>query len=270
MANLALGSAATGLSALNTKLDVIAHNLANVNTTGFKSSRANFEDLMYVEREQPGTENALGDIKPTGLYVGLGVKVSGTEVNFTPGPPVDTGIATDLRIDGTGFFQVQVEDSTAPGGIAYTRAGNFTINADNELVLANSQGRRLEPVIALPADRIGDPTIMSDGRVFVRLPGQSELEEVGQIQLATFANPTGLAQIGENLFAFTAASGPPIVGNPGEESLGTIQAGQLEGSNVDPTRELIELIRTQRAFEMNSQSIRAADEALQTVSQIRR
>src|SRR5262249_20140277 len=151
MANIALQSAATGLSALNTKLDVIAHNLANVNTNGYKASRANFQDLLYIERSQPGVENAAGDRRPTGLYLGLGVRVSGTQVNFEQGPPVNTGGKFDLMIEGMGFFRVKVEDSIG-GGLAYTRSGSFTTNPDGDLVLATDQGRRLEPNINIPSD----------------------------------------------------------------------------------------------------------------------
>jgi flagellar basal-body rod protein FlgG len=267
MAILALQSASSGLSALNTQLDVIANNLANVNTPGFKSSRANFQDLLYVERMQPGVENAIGDQRPTGLYVGLGVRTSGTQLNFTQGAPLTTNQEKDLMIEGIGFFQVTVED--ALGGTAYSRAGNFAINSDGELVLANDVGRRLEPGITIPEDAI-KIEVTNDGRVMVLQPGAVELTEVGQIQIAAFVNPQGLKQLGENLYAQTEASGDPIVGNPGEDNLGTIRQGLLEASNVDPTRELVELIRTQRAFEMNSQSIRAADDVLREVAQLRR
>ncbi|MBL8746650.1 MAG: flagellar basal-body rod protein FlgG [Phycisphaerae bacterium] len=269
MAIIALHSAATGLSALNTDLDVIANNLANVNTEGFKSSRTNFQDLMYQEKELPGVENSNGDSRPTGLYIGLGVRVSGTQVDFTQGSPLSTGRTLDLLIDGTGFFQVQVEDGRGPNGIAYTRAGNFAVNRDGELVLANDQGRRLLPSINIPDDAISI-NINSDGRVFTLQPGDSEATEQGQIEIAAFLNPAGLKQIGENLFVESGASGPPITGEPATSNLGRIQSGFLEGSNVDPTKELIELIQTQRAFEMNSNVIRAADESLRVVSNLNR
>lgn len=268
MATIALQSAASGLNALNTRLDVIANNLANANTNGFKASRANFQDLLYVERAQPGVENANGDQRPTGLYVGLGVKVSGTQVQFSQGSPISTDNPLDIMIEGEGFFQVGV-DQDLGGGVAYTRAGNFTLNADGDIVLANDQGRRLEPQITLDPDVLS-VTIDRNGRIQVLRPGQTQLEEVGQIQVSNFINPAGLRQIGENLYVESAASGPPIVGEPGTESRGAIQQGYLESSNVDPTRELIELIRTQRSFELNSQTIRAADEALQTIGQLRR
>jgi len=270
MAVLALQSASTGLSALNTRMDVIANNLANVNTEGFKTSRANFQDLLYVEREQPGVENAYGDQKPTGLYVGLGVRVSGTQQDFKTGAPIDTGRDLDLMIEGNGFFKVTVPDTDiAPDSIAYSRAGNFTLDADGRMVLANSNGRVLEPQIDIPPDAIS-VSIDRTGIVSVLQPGSTTPTQVGQIETATFINPAGLKQVGENLWVETPASGAAIEGNPGEENRGGIKQHYLESSNVDPTRELIELIRTQRAFEMNSQSIRAADDTLQTVAQLRR
>ncbi len=269
MALTTLQSAATGLSALNTRLDVIANNLANVNTEGFKSSRANFEDLLYMQKRQPGVENSLGSVKPTGLYVGLGVKVSGTQVNFTQGSLINTERELDVAIEGNGFFRVQVPNDYAPNGIAFTRAGNFAVNSDGEIVLANSSGYRLEPSITIPDDTVL-VEITEDGRVLAFQPGVVDPTEVGQFELASFINPAGLSQLGQNLFGETQSSGPPITGNPTDENFGRLQQGFLEGSNVDPTQELIALIRTQRAYEMNSQSIRAADEALRTISQLGR
>jgi flagellar basal-body rod protein FlgG len=269
MSHIALQSSATALSALNTKLDVISNNLANVNTTGFKASRANFEDLLYIERQQPGVENATGDRTPTGLYVGLGVKVSGTQNDFSQGTLINTGRDLDIAIEGLGFFKVQVEDNLG-GGSAYTRAGNLAVNADNQLVLANEQGRIIEPGITIPADAIPPIRITADGRVLVMQPGSAEPQDQGQLILAAFVNPAGLRAIGGNLYVETAGSGAPIEGVAGEENRGTIKQNFLEGSNVDPTTELIELIRTQRAFEMNSNTIRAADETLRTISQMYR
>lgn len=269
MAINALQTSASALSALNTALDVTANNLANVNTHGFKASRANFQDLLYIEKEQPGTRNANDDQRPTGLYVGLGVKVSGTQLDFTPGAAFRTSNPLDCMIEGEGFFEVQVEDSLGNGGKAYSRAGNFSLNADGELCLANDQGRRVEPVISIP-DTAESVTIAPDGRVFYLEAGNPEQQEAGQLNVSTFINPHGLKQVGQNLYVETVASGPPATGVPGEDKRGVIKSGFLEASNVDPTRELIELIRTQRAFEMNSQSIRAADESLRSVAQLRR
>lgn len=268
MAYIALQSAATGLSALNTKLDVIANNLANVNTTGFKSSRANFQDLLYVERAAPGVEDTLGQRRPTGLYVGLGVKVAGTQVDFTQGSLINTNRPLDLAIEGMGFFKVKVEPSLSPSGFAYTRAGQFAINDQGQLVLANDQGRLLEPEFTIPTDALS-VTVTADGHVQVLQPGNSQPNDLGQLTLGTFVNPAGLKQLGGNLFGESAASGQPIEGNPLTDQFGSVKQGYLEGSNVDPTTELVEMIRTQRAFEMNSNSIRAADETLRTVAQLR-
>lgn len=269
MAIIAMQSAASGLRALSTRLDVTANNLANVNTEGFKSSRVNFEDLLYIERAQPGVENANGDQRPTGLYVGLGVRESGTQQNFQQGPPIPGNSPLDMYIEGKGFFQVQVENETGEGGVAYTRAGNFVLNSDNEVVLANSDGRRLQPTITISADAESF-AVTPDGRILEVIPGQAEPSEAGQVQLSLFVNETGLTQIGGNLWVESGASGPPITGDPNSENFGSILGGTLEGSNVDPAIELIELIRTQRAFEMNSQSIQAADETLRAVAQLRR
>lgn len=269
MAITSLHSAASGLSALNTQLDVTANNLANVNTTGFKSSRVNFQDLLYQEKALPGVENANGDQRPTGVYVGLGVKVASTQLDFKQGSLISTERPLDWAIEGNGFFRVQVEDDRGAGGVAYTRMGNFTTNSDGEIVLANSEGRRLEPNIVVPDDAIA-VDVRADGQIYALLPGEAEAEVIGQIELAGFINPAGLKQIGEGLFVETAASGPPVVGDAATGALGQIRGGFLENSNVDPTTELISLIRTQRAFEMNSQVIRAADDTLRTVGQLRR
>jgi flagellar basal-body rod protein FlgG len=198
----------------------------------------------------------------------LGVKLSGTQINFQQGPAQNTNRPLDLMIEGNGFFQVEVEDSIGEG-IAYTRAGNFTVNSDGEIVLATDQGRRLIPNITIPPDATGI-TVRTDGTVSVTVAGQTDPVELETIQLATFVNPGGLEQSGENLFVPTAASGDALVGDPLEDGRGGIRQGFLEGSNVDPVIELVNLIRTQRAFEMNSQSIQAADEMLQTVGQLRR
>ncbi len=268
MAVIALQSAATGLSALSTELDVTANNLANVNTPAFKGSRVNFEDLLYQEKALPGVENANGDQRPTGVYVGLGVRVSGTQVNFAQGATIPTDQEFDFAIQGDGFFRVAVEPDRAPGGIAYTRLGSFTRNADGELVLTGTEGRRLDPGVTIPGDSTGFQ-VQADGTMWVSDP-TGAATQVGTLELADFVNPQGLAQIGENLFAETDASGTPITGAPAQAGFGSIAQRQLEASNVDPTLELIKLIRTQRAFEMNSQSIRAADETLRAVAQLRR
>ncbi|MCC6907336.1 MAG: flagellar basal-body rod protein FlgG [Phycisphaerales bacterium] len=268
MSVIALHSAATGLTALNTELDVIANNLANLNTTGFKASRANFQDLLYIEKKQAGVENLNGDQRPIGLYVGLGTQVSGTQKNFELGPAEQTGRELDLLIEGAGFFQVKIEDDRGRDGIGYTRAGNLTLNSRGELVLATDQGRVLYPAITIPEDAVSI-SIGSNGIVTVGEPGGTQTQ-VGQIETATFVNPAGLEEIGENLFVATDASGDPITGAPTEENRGGIRQGFLEGSNVEPVRELVHLIKSQRAFELNGQVIRAADDALQQVNQLHR
>ncbi|MFK7960574.1 MAG: flagellar basal-body rod protein FlgG [Phycisphaerales bacterium] len=267
MAIIALHSASTALSALSTSLDITANNLANANTDGFKSSRANFQDLMYQERSQPGVENANGDQRPTGLYVGLGTKISGTQIDFAQGGIRPTERPFDFNITGEGFFQVEVDTETSETGLAYTRAGNFARNADGELVLATDQGRRLDPPIVVPENASGID-IRSDGTVVAQIGG-AEPEELGQIELAKFVNPTGLRQVGENLYAPSAASGAAVTGPAGTNGTGTVSNGALEGSNVNPVNELVGLILTQRAFELNSQSIQAADEVLRTAGQLR-
>ncbi|MCP4247626.1 MAG: flagellar basal-body rod protein FlgG [bacterium] len=268
MAIMALHSAASGMKALDTKLDVVANNLANVNTTGFKRSRVNFEDLLYQIKREPGTPNADDEPVPHGIQVGLGVQVSGTQLNFQPGPRDQTDNPLDLAIEGEGFFQVMAIDNGSPV-VAYTRAGNFTRNAEGNLVLGTSEGPRLEPTITIPDDAT-QTNIGRNGEVRVKQPGSSVLATVGQVELARFVNPEGLKQIGRNLYVETDSSGVPLTGNPQEDGLGALQQATLEGSNVDPVRELIDLIQTQRGFELNSQSIQSADQALQVVSNLRR
>ena len=268
MAITALHSASTGLSSLSTELDVIANHLANINTTGFKASRVNFEDLMYQQKQQPGVENANGDLRPAGLYVGLGTKVSNTQIDFTQGDPVSTDHQLDLMIEGHGFFELSIVEDIG-GGRAYTRDGNFIRNAEGDLVLGTMDGPRLEPPISIPEDTT-KVEITSDGQVFAFTNQDIDGTLVGTITLSTFVNPEGLRSIGGNRYIETAASGPPIQGLPGESQFGTILQNHLESSNVEPVKELISLIKTQRAFEMNSQTIQAADETLQVISNLRR
>jgi flagellar basal-body rod protein FlgG len=264
----ALHSAATGMHAMETKIDVIANNLANVSTHGFRRSRANFEDLIYQEKEQPGRLNAQGDISPAGTYVGLGVKISNTQIMFRQGAIEPTGNQYDLAIEGNGFFQVRVPDDLG-GGVAYTRAGNFFRNPDGELVLGNGSGYRLEPGVVIPDDS-GSVTISNDGRVLVQAAGQAAPQEIGQIQMARFVNPAGLLQQGENIFIESGASGEAIEGVATEEGFGRIVQSHLERSNVDAVEELIQLIQAQRHFELNSQVIKTADEMFQVLNSIGR
>lgn len=268
MAISALHAAASGMRALDEKLNVVANNLANINTHGFKRDRINFEDLLYNVKREPGIPNADEEPIPHGILVGSGVRVSGTQRNFEPGAVDQTNRPLDLRIEGQGFFQVRtIEDGSEV--LAYTRAGNFVQNSVGNIVLANSEGSVLEPPITIPEDAI-EVSIGRNGEVRVRQQGSSALNTVGQIELARFVNQEGLKQIGRNLYLETDASGTPVQGEPQDDGLGAIDQGTLEMSNVDPVRELIDLITTQRAFELNSQSVQSADETLQIVSNLRR
>ncbi len=268
MAIVALHSASTGLSALSTDLDVIANNLANVNTVGFKGSRSNFENLLYQEKKQPGVENANGDARPAGLHVGLGTQISNTQLDFRTGSPQETGQETDMFIEGRGFFRVNALRD-GENVVAYTRAGNFFRNRDGELVLGTHDGPRLVPPVEIP-DNIKSINISPDGLITGIMEGDDQPQDLGEIELAWFTNPAGLEPGGGNLFFQTDASGEAMVAQPGDAGMGTILQGFLEMSNVDPVKELIGLIKTQRSFEMNSQSIQAADQALQVVSNLRR
>ncbi len=262
-----LYTAATGMEALETKLDVIANNMANINTTAFKKDRANFEDLFYRQIREPGAVNADGSRTPTGIEVGLGVRVSSTQSDYKQGAFQTTENALDLAIEGNGFFQVQNPNGGDP---FYTRAGNFGINADGEIVLGSANtGYRLEPNITIAQDVV-EVVISSDGVIQTRTAGQTDLQPGEQIQLATFINPDGLIKMGDNLYSATIASGPVEIGNPGDPGFGQVRQGVLEASNVDPVTELIDLITTQRAFELNSQVVQAGDQIMQVVANIRR
>lgn len=264
----ALHSAASGMRALDEKLNVVANNLANINTHGFKRSRVNFEDLLYQVKREPGALNGQDEPIPHGILTGTGVKVSGTQLNFEPGAVDTTDRELDLQIDGQGFFQVlTIQDGEEI--IAYTRAGNFVRNSEGNIVLGSSGGPILEPAITIPDDAI-ETVISRKGEIQVRQQGAPTLNIIGQLELARFVNREGLKQIGRNLFVETDASGPPLTAVPQTDGLGALQQGALEMSNVDPVRELIDLITTQRAFELNSQSIQSADEGLQILSNLRR
>ncbi len=264
----ALYTAATGMKAMDFKLSVTANNLANIETVAFKRSRVNFEDLLYRTLEQPGLRNGLETPLPLGQQVGLGVAVSNTQLDFTQGAFDQTGLPLDMAIEGDGLFQVQAFIDNQEKTV-YTRAGNFTTNSNGEIVLGNTMGARLEPQITIPQDAV-EIAISPQGLVQVRQQGAVEFQDVGQIQLARFINPAGLKQLGKNLYDQTDASGPPIIANPTQDGTGAILANTLELSNVEPVRELVELIRTQRSFELNSQSIQSADQTLQTVNNLRR
>ncbi len=262
-----LYTAATGMQSLETKLDVIANNLANVNTTAFKKDRANFEDLYYRDYVQPGTQDASGQLTPTGTAVGLGVRVQSTQTNFEQGSFQQTNRELDIAIEGEGFLIVA---DPAGGAPQYTRAGNLSINADGNMVLGSaSSGRLLEPPITIPQDAT-EISITPAGIVAVRQAGQTQLTQVGNIQLARFINPEGLLKLGENLYAETEASGAIIIGDPQQLGFGALRQNALEASNVEPVQELIDLITTQRAFELNSQVVQAGDQILQLVANLRR
>jgi flagellar basal-body rod protein FlgG len=268
MAITALHSAATGLRALSTRIDVVANNLANAETTAFKRSRANFEDLFYLSLKQPGTTTAAGDVSPAGIYVGLGVRISNTQLDLEQGSMENTGRQLDVGISGQGFFKVKILDSIGDG-FGYTRNGNFFVNKDGEIVLGMGDGYKLEPRITVPKGTT-EISISQDGRVEALVSGQSRKTPIGQIQLTQFVNPQGLNVLGGSIYTPTDASGPPIDSRPGENGAGQIYQGFLEASNVDPVKELVTLIKTQRAFELNSQSIQTADQALQTIGNLRR
>lgn len=268
----ALNSAATGLKALSTKIDVIANNLANTETQAFKRSRVNFEDLYYNALRQPGVTSG-GDSNtrsPMGLFVGSGVRVTGTQLDLSQGSPEATDNSLDVMIQGDGWFRVKTQESVG-GGFAYTRNGAFTVNDQGELILSMGDSYRIDPPITIPTGvSKKDISISGTGEVRVRLPGGSTTQVAGQISVFNFINPQGFEQIGGSLFLETEASGPATESVPGENGTGTLQSGFLEGSNVDPVKELVGLIKTQRAFELNSQSIQTADQALQTIANLRR
>ncbi|HET8612654.1 MAG TPA: flagellar basal-body rod protein FlgG [Sphingomonas sp.] len=260
MTNAALHVARTGLDAQQDRMRVIANNIANVNTTGFKRDRANFETLAYQAITQPGATSAGDDKYTQGLELGSGVKMTGTSRTDTQGSITQTGNALDLAIQGNGFFQVQQPDGT----IAYTRDGSFSVSAEGQIV--TQDGRPLIPNIQIP-DGATNITIGADGTVSATTAGATEATQLGKIQLASFVNPTGLQAIGGNLLTETQASGTPQLGDAGTDGRGTLVQGSLEASNVDVVQELVDMIETQRAYEVNSKMIKATDEMLQFANQ---
>ncbi|MHC4356285.1 MAG: flagellar basal-body rod protein FlgG [Planctomycetota bacterium] len=256
----AFSTAATGMTGQQKMVDVIANNLANVNTSGFKRSQVNFQDLFYLTLEEPGTEIASGINSPTGIEIGSGVRISSTTKVFTAGELQNTGNPLDIAISGDGFLQVTMPN----GDIRYTRDGSLMTNANGELV--TSSGYAIEPAISVPIDAVS-VSIEKDGGV--NFKDSSGTQSVaGTIQLARFANPSGLSSEGGNLLAENEASGTPTTGTPGENGFGTIQSGFLERSNVQMVTELVNLITAQRAYEINSRAIRAGDDMLQTANNI--
>jgi flagellar basal-body rod protein FlgG len=255
----ALNTAASGMAAQQTSVDVIAHNLANVNTTGFRKNRAEFEDLIYQTIRTPGGTTGEGQKLPTGIQIGEGVRIVSTTQMHMQGSLLQSGNPLDVAIEGSGFFQI-----TRPGGeLAYSRAGNFKTDAEGRLVTVD--GYQVEPAITLPSNATS-VTISPNGTISVTTPGSNTTQDVGQLTLAGFVNPAGLLEIGRNMFVPTDASGQPITAQPGTEGLGTLAQGFLEGSNVEVVNEMIDLIASQRAYEVNQKVITAADEMLQRVT----
>ena len=257
----ALYSAATGMQSQQLNIDVIANNLANVNTAGFKKSRADFQDLLYQTIRTPGAAATANTQSPTGIQIGLGTRPAAVQRVFLQGSFDETGNPLDMAIEGDGFFQI-----TLPSGeIAYTRAGSFKI--DNQSRIVTSEGDPLEPAISVPltAEQV---MVGQDGIVTVTLPDEPTPSQIGQIQTARFPNPAGLRAVGRNLSHESDSSGTPQVGTPGEEGRGTLLQGFLEQSNVSVVQELIALIVGQRAYEITSRAINAADHMLQISSQI--
>jgi flagellar basal-body rod protein FlgG len=259
----ALSIAATGMQAQQLNVEVISNNIANMNTTGFKRQRAEFQDLLYQNLERPGVAaSAAGNVVPIGVQIGVGVRAGAVGRITEQGAISRTDNPTDLAVSGRGYFQV-----TMPSGqTAYSRAGNFAVNADGQLVTA--EGFLIEPAITVPQEAIS-VSISRDGVVQATMRSQVEPQNLGQIELAAFINPAGLEAIGDNMFLETPASGAAVVGTPGADGYGSLMQGFLETSNVNAVEEISQLIVAQRAYEMNSRVISATDEMLQTASQLR-
>ncbi len=258
----ALNTAATGMAAQQTNMDVIANNLANVSSTGFKRSRAEFEDLMYQTQKEPGAATGLNAVSPTGVQTGLGVRTAAVQKDFEMGSPKVTKNPLDLSIEGTGFFAVQ----TADGQIAYTRDGSFKKDPNGKIVDKN--GNSLQPEITIPPNATGI-SIGANGKVEVILGSSIVPQSVGQIQIVNFVNPAGLKSMGKNLFMPSQASGTAQQGVPGQNGFGGVEQGQLETSNVNIVDEMVNMITAQRAYETNSKVIQASDQMLQYMNNLR-
>ncbi|ALG60246.1 flagellar basal-body rod protein FlgG [Citromicrobium bathyomarinum] len=258
-----LSIAGTGMLAQQTNVDVISNNIANMNTTGFKRQRAQFQDLLYQQVSRPGASSAGPEARaPTGIQIGAGVRTGGVYRIAEQGALVQTDNRFDLAIQGLGYFQVQMPT----GEIGYTRDGTFQLSDQGELV--TSQGLVVEPGITIPQGAV-DVAVSRTGEVQIKIAGETEMQTVGQIELATFVNEAGLEAKGDNLFLATAASGEPTIAAPGEPGFGSVAQGFVEASNVNPVAEITALITAQRAYEMNSRVVKTADEMLGTTSQLR-
>ncbi len=261
--NRAMHAAATGMNAQQLSIDTIANNLANVNTTGYKRSKVEFQDLLYETIRPAGSVTVAGVETPVQLQVGCGTRPVATPRIFTQGDLTSTGNALDLAIQGDGFFQIMRPD----GVIVYTRDGSFKVSADGKLVTA--QGYLVQPEISLPLET-QSVQIGRDGTVTAMVAGSSEPQEVGQLELARFINPAGLKSIGDNLYEMTVASGEPIPGTPQSEGFGEVLQGYLEASNVEVVEEMVSMIVAQRAYEINSKAIKTADDMLGIVTNLKR
>ena len=255
----ALWIAKTGLDAQQTKMSVISNNLANASTSGYKRSRAVFEDLLYQNQRQPGAQSSQDTLYSTGLMLGTGVRTVATEKLFSQGAVAQTENPLDIAIEGKGFIQVLMPD----GSLAYSRDGSIQVDNQGQLVTPN--GYAIQPAINIPVDA-QSVTIAKDGTISVSLQGSATTTQVGNIQLADFINPAGLQPIGSNLYLESTSSGAPQVGTPGQNGLGTLLQGFIEGSNVNVVEELVSMIETQRAYEMNSRAISTSDQMLQYIS----
>jgi flagellar basal-body rod protein FlgG len=258
----ALNTAATGMQAQQNQLDVIANNMANVSTTGFKKSRAEFEDLLYQTIKEPGAQQSTNTVHPAGVQTGLGVKTAATQKIFEEGAAKVTRNPLDLSIEGNGFFPIQMTN----GQVGYTRDGTFHKDAAGKIVDKN--GNSMLPEILIPPNATGI-NISDAGEVSASTPGTAQPTVLGQIQLVGFINPAGLKSLGRNLFTPTPASGSPVQGNPGENNLGMLSQGQLESSNVNVVDEMVNMISAQRSYESNSKVVQAADQMLQYSNNLR-
>ena len=256
-------TAATGMEAQQLYMDTISNNLSNVNTTGFKRMKVEFQDLMYQTLREPGVRNFEGSMAPAGIQTGLGVKPAATQLIFEQGSLLETGNSLDWAIQGEGFYQIMLPD----GSTAYTRDGSFKRSSDGSIV--TSAGFFVLPQITIP-ENSSDLTVSQDGKVSVILPGESEQTEIGQIELVRFINPSGLRPLGGNLYAMSDASGEPVISLPTEEGTGSIAVGYSESSNVQIVNEMVNMISAQRAFEIISKAIQVGEDMMQVANNLKR